>query len=57
MATSWEMDSMAFAFYISRHGARVPLAYEYDVVQADLPPHIFDEDIKLFNAAPGDLTV
>ena len=45
VATNWEMDSMAFAFYYSRHGARTPLPYE--------GLDIFDDDLKLFDVAPG----
>ena len=48
VAINWEMDSMAFAFYYSRHGARTPAAYEGS--------DIYNDHLKLFDVAPGELT-
>ena len=48
-AAQWDMDKMAFAFNYNRHGARTPLPYEAS--------NIFDDELKSFKAAPGELTV
>ena len=45
---AWEMDKMAFAFNMNRHGARAP--------QAHASVELFGDDMKQFKAVPGNLT-